>query len=240
MVYSQITIKDKNFIKRYIQRKRLTDALLVLRASDSSFAGSVLDFGGGDGEFSRRISERFPQATVFCYEPAASLRKEASEKLKDVKNVILVSSLDNLSGIIFDYIFCLEVFEHLPARQTMEALQRFDNLLGKRGVGVIGVPNEIFIPALFKGLFRIFRRYGEFDACIGNIARATLGIPPKSRPVAEISQGLPYHFQHLGFDYREFKSLLMNFFSISEIYASPFRSLGVLLNSEIYFILKKE
>jgi 2-polyprenyl-3-methyl-5-hydroxy-6-metoxy-1,4-benzoquinol methylase len=240
VAYSEITINDKNFIKRYIQRKRLSDAFSALRKLDRNFAGRMLDFGGGDGEFCRRVSRKFPCAQIYFYEPAIALVEEALEKLKNLKNVTLISSLNGVSTTRFDYIFCLEVFEHLPDEQTLNALHAIDNLLDEEGIGVIGVPNGIFLPALFKGLFRMCRRYGDFDASIGNIWRAALGRPPQARPVAEISPSVPYHFQHLGFDYRVFRKLLTDLFCVQSIYGSPFTGLGIQFSSEVYFIVHKK
>jgi hypothetical protein len=86
------------------------------------------------------------------------------------------------------------VFEHLPQEETLTAITDIRRLLKPEGVVVIGVPHEIFIPALIKGIFRMSRRYGDFDAKAENILAATLGRPPRSRPTSEISPGLSYHF----------------------------------------------
>jgi hypothetical protein len=101
----------------------------------------------------------------------------------------------------------------------------------------VGVPNELFFPALIKGLFRMTRRYGSFDARPGNVLRAVLGRPPKRRPVREITPGLPYHFHHTGFDHRKLRIKLSKTFEIARQFASPVG--GELLGTEIYFILRK-
>jgi len=134
-------------------------------------------------------------------------------------------------------VFCLEVFEHLPRRETVHAIREIDRLLGREGTLVVGVPNELFIPALVKGLFRMTRRYGSFDARPGNVLRAVLGRPPKRRPVREITPGLPYHFHHTGFDHRKLRIKLSETFEIARQFASPVG--GELLGTEIYFILRK-
>jgi hypothetical protein len=69
------------------------------------------------------------------------------------------------------------------------AIAAIHRLLKPAGIAVIGVPHELFLPALFKGLFRASRRYGEFDAIPGNIFKALTGRPPLQRPVAEIHPG---------------------------------------------------
>jgi len=104
---------------------------------------------------------------------------------------------------------------------------------------ILGVPYEIHLPALFKGVFRMSRRFADFDARVGNVLKAALGRPPRNRPVADIAAGLPYHFHHLGFDHRELEKAIGDHFRIAKKWFSPFRFLGSLLNSEIYYLLSK-
>lgn len=232
--YSGITVHDRNPVKSYLQRRRLHDALSVL---DEDFAGRLLDFGGGSGELSRILAASFPRAHVFCYEPAPELLEEARRNLSGFENVVLVPSLDELEGGRFGYVFCLEVFEHLPPRQTARAIRSIRGLLARDGTAVVGVPNELFLPALVKGLFRMTRRYGAFDARPSNVLRAAVGRPPKRRPRREITPGLPYHFHHTGFDHRELRRTLSETFEVERQFASPVG--GELLGPEIYLVLRK-
>jgi len=232
--YSGITVHDRNPVKSYLQRRRLRDALSVL---DEDFAGRVVDFGGGSGELSRILAASFPRAQVFCYEPAPELLEEARRNLSGFENVVLVPSLDKLEGLRFGYVFCLEVFEHLPRRQTARAVRAIRGLLARDGTAVVGVPNELFLPALVKGLFRMTRRYGAFDARPGNVLRAAVGRPPKRRPKREITPGLPYHFHHTGFDHRELRRTLSETFEVERQFASPVG--GEILGTEIYLVLRR-
>jgi PPOX class probable F420-dependent enzyme len=235
--YSGITVHDRNPVKSYLQRRRLRDALSVLDDLGEDFAGRILDFGGGSGELSRILAGRFPRANVFCYEPSPVLLEEAKQNLSGFKNVVFLRSLRRLKYRRFSYVFCLEVFEHLPRRETVHTIREINRLLGREGTLVVGVPNELFIPALIKGLFRMTRRYGSFDARPVNVLRAALGRPPKRRPVREITPGLPYHFHHTGFDHRKLRIKLSETFELARQFASPVG--GVLLGTEIYFILRK-
>jgi len=76
--YSDITFNGPSSIKRYVQRRRLVDALCVLDDLDYRCAGTFLDFGGGNGELTKMIAERFPKAQVVCYEPSPEMFAEAS------------------------------------------------------------------------------------------------------------------------------------------------------------------
>lgn len=192
----------------------------------------------GAAKLTGAIARRFPEANVFCYEPSPYIFEEARENLADLENVVLVSELGRIKGgNEFEYVFCLEVFEHLPRRQAADTLKKIKHLLKDGGTFFVGVPNELFVPALVKGLFRMARRYGAFDARFGNVLRAAIGRPPERRPVKEIASGLPYHFHHLGFDHRRLRTLLSDNLDLVRQFGSP-TSVN-LFDSEIYFILKK-
>ncbi len=239
MKYADITFNDRNPVKRRLQRIRLDHALKVLEELPDDFAGRVLDFGAGNGELSRQIARRFPRAIVIAYEPVPDLNQEAREHLEEVPQVQVVASLKEFSRESFDLIFALEVFEHLPDGPFDEALEQVTRLAQTGASLVFGVPNELFLPALVKGLFRMTRRFGEVDAVPGNILRASLGKPPTARPVKEIAPGLPYIVRHMGFDYRRFREELARRFRVWKIYGSPFPFLPPALNFEVYFLCQK-
>ena len=239
MAYADITICDRNPVKRWLQRRRFSDALTVLRdAPPSSDRVRILDFGAGDGELIRQMSG-IASIEAWVYEPNPSLMAEARVKLSRMGWVVFTDSLGSVEPGIFDYVFCLEVFEHLPQEETLAAITDMHRLLKPGGAVVIGVPHELFIPALIKGLFRMSRRYGDFDAKPGNILGAIFGRPPISRPTSQISRGLPYHFHHLGFDFRALRKTLQKRFNVTKTWFSPVPALGAVLNSEVYFLLKK-
>jgi trans-aconitate methyltransferase len=96
--YSDITVGDRNPVKRYLQRRRLRDAVSVLEDRDAGFSGMVLDFGGGSGELSRLVARRFPSATVYCYEPMPGVFEEARRNLAGLGNVALVSDRKEIRG----------------------------------------------------------------------------------------------------------------------------------------------
>lgn len=238
MAYADITISDPNPVKRWLQGRRFLDVLGLLRDTGSKGHLQILDFGAGDGELVRQIAGRLPvQACV--YEPTASLMSEARQKLSGLNCVTFVNRLDSLEPGIFDYVFCLEVFEHLPDKEISEAMADIHRLLKADGLALVGVPHELFLPALLKGIFRMSRRYGAFDASPKEILAATVGRPPSPRPVSEISPGFSYHFQHLGFDHRVLERKLQERFQLVNKWFSPFPLLGPALNSEVNFLLRK-
>jgi SAM-dependent methyltransferase len=238
MSYSEITFGDKNPVKRWLQHRRLVSALAAAGRPVPS-PSLVCDFGAGNGELCKSLVKRFPRAGIICYEPEAGLLDEARQNLKGMDGIDFCRDVRYLEKESVDLLFSLEVFEHLPQAETETALQRIVELLKADGRAVIGVPVEIGIPALYKGLFRMARRYGAFDADPGNIFKCLAGKPPKHRPVGEIAPGLNYYFEHLGFDYRRFMTQLVRYFKRPVITSSPFPVPGPRLMPEIYFTMEK-
>ncbi len=237
--YAELTTADASSLKRLVQRRRLADALRVLGPLPADARPTILDYGGADGQLSQLIAERFPQARIVCYEPTPHLAAEASRRLAGVANAAVIGSAANLESHRFDYCFCLEVFEHLPAPMVQLTLDQFERLLAPAGICVIGVPNEIHLAALLKGVFRFLRRPGQYDTRAANILRATAGRPPLDRPWGEIAPGFPYHFFHLGFDHRRLRHTLGQRFSVEQHYGSPFPWAPLAVNSEVYFLARK-
>lgn len=240
MAYRDFTTGDPNPAKRFLQNRRLADALRVVEEPGADYRGAVLDYGGADGLLSQRLAARFPGAQVVCYEPAPDLAAEARRQLSAFPNAQLVSAAAELEGRRFDDCFCLEVLEHLPDALIEQTLERIAVLLAPGGRCVIGVPNEIFLPALVKGLFRMSRRRGQFDARPANVLRAAIGRPPVDRPLGEIAPGLPYHFFHMGFDYRRLRGMLARRFTIERTYGSPLPWGPLGGNFEVYFVVRRK
>jgi SAM-dependent methyltransferase len=163
---------------------------------------------------------------------------EATDNLAMTAGVELLSRLDSVEPDSIDVVFCLEVFEHLPTKETADALESIARVLSDDGLLVIGVPVEIGFPALYKGAFRMARRYGAFDATLGNVFACAIGKPPVKRPTGEIGEGRRYHAYHPGFDYRRFQPILSASFNVEAVRATPIPLLGRHINPEIYFLCR--
>lgn len=220
MSYSDLTFKDKNPIKRWLQLRRLVVATRITKNMPQPQC--ILDFGAGNGELCKLLAVQFPQAKIICYEPTPYLMAEAKENLAGLEQVVFCTDVNEVAQHSVDIVFCLEVFEHLPVAETKAAMAQITRLLRDSGNAVIGVPIEIGLPALYKGIFRMSRRFGAFDASIKNVLLATLCSPPKERPVKEIAPGLPFHHDHLGFDYRQLRGSLNTCFKMQRVTSSPF------------------
>lgn len=237
MSYETITINDPNPIKRWFQRRRFHDALRFWENSDEEV--NVLDFGGGDGELLRLLAVN-PAIRASIYEPVAPLMDQAKQKLSNRKWIAFHESTTGLQDETYDYIFCLEVLEHLPQNERTQALGDIHRLLKQSGFVIISVPLEIFFPALVKGIFRMYRRFGKkYDSQPKNIFAAMIGRPPLKRPTSEIAPGFNYHFDHLGFDFRYLQRQIAESFTIKRKWFSPFPFLGSIMNSEVYYLVQK-
>lgn len=237
MSYESITFKDKNPVKRYLQRKRLLDALKL--ANTKGIEGCVVDYGAGNGELCKQIEKSGYVSELICFEPAEPLMKEAQANLSGHSNIIYIRNVIDIPDNSVDCVFCLEVFEHLPVAETRYALSQIKRILKGSGIAVIGVPVEIHLSALFKGVFRMCRRYGAFDATIKHVFQATLGFPPKNRPLTEIAPNLAYHTAHMGFDYRILLGEIGREFDTQKVVASPHPLLGRWLGTELNILITK-
>ena len=237
--YADLTVNDRNPIKRNLQRIRLRHALKPTADLPEDYSGSILDFGAGDAYLCHQIATLYPQASITAFEPSNELRVQATENTQNHPNIALIGNLDDRNTDKFDYIFCLEVFEHLPQKQMEIALNQLRLLSSASTKILFGVPNEIYLAAFLKGLFRMTRRFGDVDATPINILKASVGSPPKSRPESIFSENLPYIYRHMGFDYRSFLNQIKDDFKILNIYGSPFPFLTLFFNFEIFILTQK-
>ena len=236
MSYAALTREDANPVKRWLQERRLRAAVDLV---EPERAGRIVDYGAADGEVCARLAERWPDADILCFEPAAHLRHEAAGRLSG-RPVRLVGDEAELPTGWAQTVLCLEVLEHLPADETDRALETVHRVLAPGGVLICGVPVEIGPAAVAKGLFRRARRRDEFDAQPKHIAAAALGRPPAERPVQEFAPGRAYHPHHLGFDHRRLVRDLRGRFRVTRTVGSPFGGALPIANAELYIVAVKE
>ena len=235
--YAAITRADPNPLKRWVQGRRLQDALAAARQGPVPRA--IVDYGGGDGELLRLAASLWPQAALTCFEPVPSLAEQARANLAATPAAQVVDAEADLAPGSADLVFCTEVFEHLPDPETAAALDRIERTLTPGGRLVIGVPMELWAPALAKGMFRAARRPGDFDGRPAHVLAAAGGRPPSPRPAVEISAGRAYFPHHAGFDHRRLLAAVRTRFDVARVWGSPAALLPTWLNSEFYLLAHK-
>ncbi|QOY96030.1 class I SAM-dependent methyltransferase [Massilia sp. UMI-21] len=236
--YTEGVFGDRNPIKRWLQRQRLRSALGFAQKAPEAVR-CVLDFGAGSGELCKHLVRAYPNATIICYEPCSDLLEEARTELRSLPRVEFHAALDTIPQGQVDLLFCLEVFEHIPLSMRAQSLAEIVALLQDDGEAVFGVPVEVGLPALYKGMFRMSRRHGAYDARLGHVLMATLGMPPKDRPLGRLPPDVEVHHEHMGFDHRVFRRDLAARFAVKMASASPFPVLGTAFCPEAYFVVEK-
>lgn len=241
MGYAEITFRDKNRVKRFLQRQRLLNA--TGKAMKSQAAGkshrAILDFGCANAELFKYFQEKENNILYTGYDPEESFIEEAKKNVGMVPNCVLTNNRNDLKLKHYDIIFCLEVFEHLPGSLINEELQYLESLLSENGLLVIGVPNEIFLSAFIRGMFRMTRRYGDYDANFKNVFLSMIGKPPYDRHRGGLNNSGSYIYTHMGFDYRKLINLIDKKFAINEIFGAPVLFFPLLLNTEVNIICRK-
>lgn len=235
MSYAEKTFSDRNRIKRLLQRRRLCDALRLAKGLQTP--RRIVDLGAGNGELCKQLAQCYPDAEIVCYEPHPDIMAQARENLAGVANVSYCTNPGQLPQGPVDMVFCLEVFEHLLPAEQVRVLDIMQRLLGRAGRAVIGVPVETGLPALYKGLFRMARRFGEYDARPGHVLRSMIGRPPMDRPAVELMPGAYFYLHHLGFDHERFRRQLAEWFEIARASFSPLPALGGWINAEACYVV---
>ena len=238
--YADITTEDPNALKRWLQNRRLDDALWCATTRlGSAFAGHVLDFGGGDGALCQRFLTRFPAASAVTFDPSSTMLQQAMGG-SEGSSVEVTGSTESIESGSVDLVMCCEVFEHLPGPQIDGALSEISRLLRGSGTLVLGIPNELYLMALSKGMFRMMRRKGQYDARWDTILPAAKGHPRTDRPVLDLD-GHPFIYPHTGFDYRTtLADLRRHGFKVESTHGSPIRRGPRFVQSELYLVCVKD
>jgi hypothetical protein len=161
------------------------------------------------------------------------------QNLQETEGIGFISGTNAIDPGPLISCFAWRSLRHLPPEETTEALGRIARVLSDDGHLVVGVPIEVGIPALYKGAFRMTRRWGAFDATLTNIVACAFGRPPLERPISEIGDGMWYHHHHVGFDHRRFRSTLSASFDIKAARATPVPVFGAYVNPELYFVAQR-
>ncbi len=240
----QIFCKDR--LIAWAHRSRFEIGLELAR---ECAGGRVLDYGCGDGTFLAMLMD---QPTV----PAAAIGAElGADGVRDCrarlgnKAGLEFLQIEELNGAehaaTYDYIFCMEVLEHVVELETV--LDDFVRLLVPNGRLFVSVPVETGLPMIVKQVARHiagWRGIGDYP-----------GIAPYTwreywqsifagrrqhiaRPIHRHADGSGFH-DHKGFNWMALREMLTERFQIERQISSPLPWLPAHLASQVWLIVRK-
>ena len=234
MEYSNLTILNKSFLKRFSHKSRFKIASNILKENYKNNNQNILDYGTGSGDFLKKLKHDFPDLkNVYAYEPLIERYNETLENISHHKNIIVYNSINDIEKK-FDIIFCMEVFEHLNKKLIIEALNNIAKALNTKGICIVSVPIETGFGGFLKNIVRTLIGETHHGSSPKNFLKVLFGIK------IQRNENVDYISSHVGFSHHELENLIkIQNFTITKKYFSPFSYLGSQLNSQIFFIIKK-
>jgi SAM-dependent methyltransferase len=228
--YRESTVNSPSRFKRFSHGARIE---LALRLLDPRSGDRILDYGAGDGGLLRRLHALQPEARLCGFEPRCG--PGTARLVEQIPSLVgMVDSMEPVEGFRPNKIACLEVLEHLRRADQAAALADFERVLVRGGHVVVSVPIEVGPPALFKNVIRLAVDQPHRGITARNVALSVLGLTGR----IPRDEDDPYIASHVGFDYRNLRRLIRERGFAVETRYSPFRRLGPLFNSQVFFVLR--
>jgi SAM-dependent methyltransferase len=98
---------------------------------------TALDFGCGVGRLTLALARRIGSVTGCDVAPEMVAVARENAAAAGAANASFVTSLDELHGQRFDFICSLIVFQHIPVKEGLEALERLLSLLAPGGIAAL-------------------------------------------------------------------------------------------------------
>lgn len=231
MSYSKLTNFNRNFLKRFTHNSRFKIAQKILKNNNSN---RVLDYGTGDGEFLKQLYENFPELNdISAYEPLVERYDEVAKNISSYNKISVYRNIKDIDKK-FDTIFCMEVFEHLNFKISMQALENISCLLNDRGLLIVSIPIEIGLGGFLKNLVRIAIRQTHEGTNLKNLFKILFGLKIVR------NNDVDFIASHIGFSHVDLESLVKKAgFNIIKKTYSPFPYFGSSFNSQVFLIFDK-
>lgn len=128
--------------------------------------------------------------------------------------------------------------EHFSEINQLKYLRRMKEVLHDNGKIYISVPIEIGFPSLIKNFRRRFANYegNEKIYTIENILNSYLCRYSENFKTIRTGDG---YLPHMGFNFQDLEKVLKSVFQLEQVFFSPFPKLPYYLNSQIFFLLRK-
>lgn len=223
---------------------------LELAAQYLSPGARILDHGSGDGTFLAMLAESGPGGfTAIGSELTPQVVQDCRSRFQGVEGIAFLLR-DELFGSehqgAYDLVTCMEVLEHVyEVDSEIELLSR---LLKPGGVLVVSVPVETGLPLLVKQVVRKiagWRGLGDYPGdnpyTFSELAVSVLAGPQQHITRPEFRSGdEPPHYSHKGFNWMVLRRRLANHLVVERVLASPLRWLPPHLNSQAWFVARKD
>ncbi|OFW07971.1 MAG: hypothetical protein A3H96_24355 [Acidobacteria bacterium RIFCSPLOWO2_02_FULL_67_36] len=211
----------------------------------------LLDYGCGDGTFLGLVHDLFPTAAGVDIEPRQV--EGCRERLAPLTGLSF-GTIDSLAGArdrVFDVIACMEVFEHCPDDVQAAVLGELHRLAAPGATIIISVPIEIGPTLAAKQAARAFaawRGLSEYETreryTASELLHMVLGgrgaAIGRHETIAEIAPGNTMRFTgHKGFNWRRLETAIAARFTIERRLFSPMPWLGAWLNSQVWFVCRR-
>lgn len=221
--YFNRTFQHRSIVKRFAHQTRVNVGIGLLEniCPDTK----ILDFGCGKGYFIQKLKEKH-KCEIVGY-----------DKYLETDNKLIYNSFDPIDcPNSYDYFTIFETLEHCLEEEQIRILSVAHKQLKDEGKVIVSVPIEIGPIALLKNMFRLrstLAKNPEFNFI--NILKCVFYNPPIE---FRKSQKYPGHF---GFDHRVLNQTIINskMFKIEKLLYSPFNVPTIGINSQVFFVLKK-
>ena len=244
MKYSNLTIENPNFLKRFSHQSRFIEAGKLLEKYKSLEKFSLLDFGSGDGYFIKFLKEKkfFFDFNAYDADPEEKQIIEMKNLFKNnnIKDVGIYNEFKKIDKK-FNFITCLETLEHFNEEDQTKILNQIKSLLKEDGRIIISVPIEVYLSGFAKMIFRFLVNQNHENTSIKNLFKTLFGIPIIENLNDKFlsTHEMNYKSTHVGFYYFNLISLIKKMrFKIEEIKFSPFPFLSSIFNSQILLKIK--
>ncbi len=181
------------------------------------------------------IREANSQCGLAGYDPLPATLDELVERtaaIAETQRLRLISGSDDISDT-YSKICCLEVLEHLSSANQAKEIERLLELLDATGTLIVSVPIEVGIPSLCKNLARLCLRQTHGNTSLKTILRSLFGMK------IERGDGSFIH-THIGFYYQDLERVIRaSGLEIVKRVFSPIKPLGRLVNSQVFFVLRR-
>lgn len=232
MSYSNQTINNKSFIKRFSHNGRFNVALSLL---DLKKTDSILDFGTGDGYMLQLIRDTKNVKKIVGYEPVSDMYNELERNIKSLQatNIKVINNLNDVAQTTFNYVTCFEVLEHFSKREQLQHLEDIKRITDTNSKIIISVPLEIGLTALLKNSIRTIVGQKHSNTNLKSVTKAILCFKDTRTQSGYINS-------HVGFNHKDLEKLFKTSgLKVIKKQYSPFKYLYGLLNSQIFYELER-